>query len=143
MFEHQSRKRHLSASSTNAVSPSPTASQTILLVTPSSFCFHLENGSLPPQSGAGLTPLHSGIAEVSLRGCELRAQYPTEEGFPSLTGFLEQSLKHWIRVREVELKLCRVGAGHELSELPEVGKDREARRAAVHVVTKSRIRLSN
>ena len=41
-------------------------------------------------------PLHSGVAEVSLGGCELSTQFPTEEGDPRLTGSLEQSLEHWV-----------------------------------------------
>ena len=53
-------------------------------------------GSPPSvRSQAHPTPLHSGVAEVSLGGCELSAQSPTEEGDPRLTGSLEQSLEHW------------------------------------------------
>ena len=42
---------------------------------------------------AGLTSLHSGVAEVSLGGCELTTQSSKEEGDPRLTGSLEQSLE--------------------------------------------------
>ena len=81
------------------VTPLPQHTHTLLFsptsVGPSS-CFHLENGSLHPQAGARLTPLHSGVAEVSLGGRELSAQSPIEEGDPRLTGSLEQSLEHWV-----------------------------------------------
>ena len=50
----------------------------------------------PPSVRSRADPLHSGIAEVSLGGCELSTQSPTEEGDPGLTGSLEQSLEHWI-----------------------------------------------
>ena len=50
----------------------------------------------PPSGCSRADPLHSGVAEVSLGGCELSAQSPTEEGDPRLTGSLEQSLEHWV-----------------------------------------------
>ena len=74
--------------------PTPSLTNTTVLI---SISFQLENGSLHPQAGARLTPLHSGVAEVSSGGCEFSAQSPTGEGDPRLTGSLEQSLKHWIR----------------------------------------------
>ena len=77
------------------ISPSPSSSHTNTIA-PSFFYFHLENRSLHTQAGAGLTPLHSGVAEVSLGGCELSTQSPKEEGDPRLTGSLEQSLEHWV-----------------------------------------------
>ena len=62
----------------------------------SSSSFQLKNGSLHPQAGARLILLHSGVAEVSLGGCELSAQSPTGEGDLRLTRSLEQSLEHWV-----------------------------------------------
>ena len=79
----------------DSISPSPSSSHTNTIA-PSSFYFHLENRSLHPQDGARLTPLHSGVAEVSLGRCELSTQSSTEEGDPRLTGSLEQSLEHWV-----------------------------------------------
>ena len=74
--------------------PTPTPSLTNTTVL-SSF-FQLKNRSLHPQAGARLTPLHSGVAEISLGGCELSTQSPTGEGDPKLTGSLEQNLEHWV-----------------------------------------------
>jgi len=53
----------------------------------------------PPSSWSQADPLHSGVAEVSLGGCELSTQSPKEEGDPRLTGSLEQSLEHWVSQR--------------------------------------------
>ena len=75
--------------------PTPTPSFTNTKVLTSS-SFQLKNASLHPQSGARLTLLHSGVAEISVGGCELSAQSPTGEGDPRLTGSLEQSLEHWV-----------------------------------------------
>ena len=50
----------------------------------------------PPSGWSRADPLHSGVAEVSLGGCELSTQSPTEEGDPRLTGSLEQSMEHWV-----------------------------------------------
>ena len=74
--------------------PTPTPSLTNTTVL-SSF-FQLKNRSLHPQAAARLTPLHSGVAEISLGGCELSIQSPTGEGDPKLTGSLEQNLEHWV-----------------------------------------------
>ena len=57
--------------------PTPTPSFTNTTVL-SSFSFQLKNRSLHPQAGARLTPLHSGVAEVSLGGYELSTQSPKE-----------------------------------------------------------------
>ena len=48
----------------------------------------------PPSGWSWADSLHSGVAEVSLGGCELSAQSPTEEADLRLTGSLEQSLEH-------------------------------------------------
>jgi len=50
----------------------------------------------PPSAWSWNDPLHSGVAGVSLGGCELNAQSPTEEGDPRFTGSLEQRLEHWV-----------------------------------------------
>ena len=78
----------------------------------------------PPSGWSRADPPHSGFAKVSLGGCELSAQSPTEEADWRLTGSLEQSLEHW-SVREAEVKPC--GAGAETSPRTEAGSPEHRR----------------
>ena len=88
----------------------------------------MENGSV---KGRADHPLHSGIAGVSLGGCELSAQSPTEEGDLRLNGPWSRA---WSTgsVREAEVKLCGAGAG--TSPRTQAGSPERRRRSSPRVV---------
>ena len=103
--------------------PTPSFTNTTVLI---SVSFQLKNRSLHPQAGARLTPLHSGVAEVSLGGYELSAQSPTGEGDPKLNGSWSRA---WSTgsVREAEVNPCRAGA--EISPRTEAGSPEHRRQS--------------
>ena len=112
------------------VTPLPQHTHTLLFsptsVGPSS-CFHLENGSLHPQAGAGLTPCTLGLQGPLWEDVNSVPSLPQKR----LTGDL---LDPWSRawrpgsVREAEGKPCRAGA--ETSPRTEAGSPEHSRQSS-------------
>ena len=92
LFELQTKKEHPD------LIPSPTPNLFPLNTNIHSSQLLLSSGKRvsPPSVRGRADPLHSGVAEVSLGGCELSVQSPPGEHDPRLIGSLEQSLEHWV-----------------------------------------------
>ena len=109
LFEHQSKKKKKKVLESPWSDPTPCITNCHINLTTSSSCFHLKNGSLHPQSGAGLTTSTQGLQ---------RSLWEDENSVPSLLQkrVTQDLLDPWSRawstgsVREAEVKSCRTGA---------------------------------